>query len=179
MTTFWVPPLPDQLPVRVVAQWLGGSASVAEVAALRQLFPELKDRPAADVFKEAREADSWVITTCRPSEARQLSEQAERVGLVIEVESVPEERLREVSDEEVVAELTCDGSAVSDYFLVWGMVCAVNARGELVGVSIDDDALAAATKAYLTRVGARSFATHEEFVQCGWRPNEQTGAGAK
>jgi hypothetical protein len=151
--------------VRIVARWRGGCASVAEVAALRQLLPELRERPAADVFNESRATDHWVIATCRPAEARRVREQAERAGLVVEVESVPEERLRVVSDEDVVTGLTSGGMSVSDYILVWGMVCAVNARGELVGLSIDDDALAAATKAYLMRVGARSFANYEEFVQ--------------
>ncbi len=150
--------------MRVVARWRDGIASTAEVAALRRLLPELRDRPVAAVFREARLSNEWVLATCHPADARRIREEAERVGLAAVVEPAPAPEFRAVSDGEVVAELTGNGYSVTDFFLVDGLVCSVNARGELMGLSIDDEALAAATKAYLRRAGVREYASYQEFV---------------
>jgi hypothetical protein len=81
-----------------------------------------------------------------------------------------------VPDAEVVAELTFGGQAVADFFLVGGLVCHVNARGELMARSIDDPELAAATTAYLRRVGAREFDSFAAFQ--AWRAEAEPSAAA-
>jgi hypothetical protein len=81
---------------------------------------------------------------------------------------IPPVRLtRAVPEEEVVSELVFNGQAVADYFLVGGLVCHINARGELMSRVIDDPDLATATIAYLRRVGAREFGSLAEFQS--WR----------
>lgn len=164
MVSFYLPPLLNEPNVRVVVRWRGARASNAEIAALRQLLPELRDRPAADVFREARSVGEWVLATCDPGYARRLCEQAERAGLVAVIESVPAPVLRAVSDDEVVAGLTAGGRPVGDYFLVGGLVCAVNGRDELMARLIDNESLSAATTAYLRRVGARECGSYQEFA---------------
>ncbi len=74
-------------------------------------------------------------------------------------------------DNEVVAELTACGTAISDYFLIEGLVCSINSRGELMGRSIDDEDLSASATAYLRRVGAREFGSFEEFQ--AWRSDDE------
>lgn len=64
-----------------------------------------------------------------------------------------------LSDSEVVAELTACGLAVSDYILIDGLLCSVNALGELVGCSIDHEDLAASAKAYLRRIGVSEYSS--------------------
>lgn len=71
---------------------------------------------------------------------------------------------RAASDDEVVAELTSGGHAVADFFFVAGVVCFGVPRGGLVARSIDDPALAAATEAYLRRMGAREYGSYQEFI---------------
>jgi hypothetical protein len=68
-------------------------------------------------------------------------------------------------DAEVVAELTACGAAMSDYFLIDGLVCSVNARGELMGCSIDDEDLAASAKAYLRRLGVPEYPSLQAYNQ--------------
>jgi hypothetical protein len=68
-------------------------------------------------------------------------------------------------DAEVVAELTADGAAVPDYFLIGGLVCTVNARGELIGCRIDDEDLAASAKAYLRRIGVPEYPSLQAYYE--------------
>jgi hypothetical protein len=147
-----------------VVRWRTGVASCEEVAALRRLLPALRARPASDVFREARGVTEWVVATCEPYYARQIRGAAERAGLVAMVEPVPPPDLRTVDDDEVVAELAAGGRDLTDFFLLDGLVCSVNVRGELLGRRIDDEALAAAIKAYLRQVGAREYASYQEFL---------------
>jgi hypothetical protein len=77
-------------------------------------------------------------------------------------------------DAEVVAELTACGAAISDYFLIEGLVCSINVRGELMGCSIDDPDLAASATSYLRRIGAREFGSFAEFQ--AWRSDAEPGA---
>lgn len=80
-----------------------------------------------------------------------------------------------IPDAEVVAELTVGGQAVADFFLLDGVVCHANPRGEWMALSIDDPELAAATRAYLRRVGAREFGSHAEFQ--AWRAGVESSSG--
>ena len=82
MVSFYHPPLPHKPDVQVVVRWRNGRASHQEIAALRQLLPELRDRPIAEVFRETRATSEWVVATCHPAYARRHREQAERAGLV-------------------------------------------------------------------------------------------------
>jgi hypothetical protein len=66
-------------------------------------------------------------------------------------------------DSEVVAELTASGAAMTDYFLIDGLVCSVNARGELMGCAIDDEDLAASAKAYLRRLGVPEYPSIQAY----------------
>jgi hypothetical protein len=68
-----------------------------------------------------------------------------------------------VSDEEVVAELTAGGMSVADFFLIDGLICFVNARGVLMARVHSDPASAAATKAYLRRVGTPEYPSWEAY----------------
>lgn len=70
-------------------------------------------------------------------------------------------------DSEVVAELTAGGLAVSYYFLIDGLLCSVNARGELVGCSIDDEDLAASARAYLRRIGVPEYPSLQAYNERG------------
>jgi hypothetical protein len=72
-----------------------------------------------------------------------------------------------LSDSEVVAALTAGGLAVSDYFLIDGLLCSVNARGQLVGCSIDDEDLAASARAYLRRVDAPEYPSLRAYNERG------------
>lgn len=170
MVSFYLPSLPDEPDVRVVVRWRDGHASHAEIAALRQLLPELRDRPAADVFREARASTEWALATCHPAHVPALRKQAERVGLIVIVEPVTPPALRTVPDGEVVAELVACGLAVADCFLMDGLVCSIDTHGELMGLSIDDEALAVATKAYLRRAGVREYGSYPEFVAAHQAP---------
>jgi hypothetical protein len=73
----------------------------------------------------------------------------------------------DVPDSEVIAELTYDGHAVADFFLIGGLVCHVNTRGKLMAAAINDPALAAATVAYLRRVGAREYPSVQAYLERG------------
>ncbi len=79
----------------------------------------------------------------------------------------PERPKRFVPDAEVVSTLTFNGQAVEAYFLVRGLVCHFNTRGELMARATDDPDLSAATLEYLRRVGAREFGSFAEFQ--AWR----------
>lgn len=68
-------------------------------------------------------------------------------------------------DAEVIAELTACGAAVADYFLIDGLVCSVNAHGELMGRSIDDEDLAMSTKAYLRRLGVPEYPSLKAYME--------------
>ncbi|VTU02020.1 ---NA--- : [Gemmataceae bacterium] len=68
-------------------------------------------------------------------------------------------------DAEVVAELTACGAGVADYFLIGGLVCSVNLRGELMGCSIDDEDLAASAKAFLRRLGAPEYPSLQAYQE--------------
>lgn len=68
-----------------------------------------------------------------------------------------------LSDGEVLAELTAAGLAMSDCFLIDGLVCSVNARGELMACSIDDADLAASARGYLRRVGAPEYPSFQAY----------------
>jgi len=72
-----------------------------------------------------------------------------------------------VSDDEVIAGLTYDGSPLSEFFLIGGQVCHINARGDLMGVVIENAALAAATVAYLRRFGAREYPSFRAYFESG------------
>jgi hypothetical protein len=74
-----------------------------------------------------------------------------------------------LSDSEVIAELTAGGLAISDYFLIDGLLCSINARGELVGCSIDDEDLAASARAYLRRIGVPEFPSLQAYFDRGNR----------
>jgi hypothetical protein len=86
----------------------------------------------------------------------------------------PARPTRVVPDDEVVAELVFNGQAVSDYFLVGGLVCHINRRGEMMARATDDPDLAAATTAYLLRIGAREFESFAGFQ--AWRSDAEPGA---
>ncbi len=86
----------------------------------------------------------------------------------------PERQARSVPDAEVVAELAFGGQAVADFFLLSGLVCHVNAGGELMCRAIDDPDLAVATTAYLRRAGVREFESLAEFQV--WRSQAESGA---
>ncbi len=97
---------------------------------------------------------------------------AELSGVLAEYGLVYTPEVREpviLPDAEVVGELTACGATISDYFLIEGLVCSINARGELMGCSIDDEDLATSATAYLRRFGAREFGSFEEFQ--AWRPD--------
>lgn len=66
-------------------------------------------------------------------------------------------------DHEVVAELTDSGLAIGDYFLIDELICSVNARGELMGLCIDDKDLASAALTYLRRMGAPEYPSLEAY----------------
>ena len=66
-------------------------------------------------------------------------------------------------DAEVVAQLTACGTAMSRYFLIDGLVCSVNVRGELMGCAIDDEDLAASAKAYLRRLGVPEYPSLQAY----------------
>jgi hypothetical protein len=134
------------------------------VAALRQLLIEVRNRPIAEVFREARATAEWVIATCHPALAWRSVEQAERAGLVAVVEPVVAPDVTVVPDDEVVAALSIGGLAVADHVLIAGLVCCVNTRGELMAKSIDDEALARATTAYLRRIGAREYSSYQDYT---------------
>lgn len=70
-------------------------------------------------------------------------------------------------DSAVIAELTACGLAVSDCFLIDGLLCAVNARGELMGCSIDDEDMAASTRAYLRRIGVPEYPSLQAYNERG------------
>lgn len=165
MTTPWPPPLCDATDVQIVVRWRDGRASVAEVAAVRKLSLEWGSYPASEVFQHARSTDKFVLVTCPYSRSWQWYKAAEHAGLVVEVEVAPVEPLPPVPDEEVVAELTYHGHAVTDFFLVGGLVCHGIPNGSFAARRINDAALSSATKAYLMRVGAPCFASYEEFMQ--------------
>jgi hypothetical protein len=69
-----------------------------------------------------------------------------------------------VSDDEVIAELTACGEAVSDYFLIGGGVFFVNRRGELMSSAIDDPELAAAVVGFLRRLGVREYSSYNQYL---------------
>lgn len=164
MTSFWTPPLPDLPHVRVVARWRDGRASNAEVAALRRFLPVLRDRPAAEVFREARASAEWVLATCHPAHATWIREQAERAGLVAAVVPGPPRHWRPVPEEQVIAELTAGGLAVADFVVVAGALCSLHPNGQLMAHIIEDGGLAAATRAFLRRVGVREYGSFQEFT---------------
>jgi len=169
MVSFYVPPQPHKPDVQVVVRWRNGHASHQEIAALRQLLPALRDRPISEVFREARGMPEWVLAICNPGDAQRLRDQAERAGLVAAVEPVVAPDLTIVTDDEVVAGLTGDGLSVADHFLMAGLVCSINPHGQLMGLSIDDEALALATTAYLRRAGVPEYASYQDFV-AGYQP---------
>ena len=77
-----------------------------------------------------------------------------------------------VPDSKVVPELTFGGQSVADFFLVDGLVCCVNARGELMGCAIDDPELAVAATAYLRRVGVPEYSSMQAyFERCRAQPS--------
>ncbi|MBA4189497.1 MAG: hypothetical protein C0467_16030 [Planctomycetaceae bacterium] len=88
MVSFYVPRQPYKPDVQVVVRWRNGHASHQEIAALRQLLTELRDRPIAEVFHEARAMPEWVLAICNPGDAQRLRDRAERMGLVAVVEPV-------------------------------------------------------------------------------------------
>jgi hypothetical protein len=159
MTSVCLPPLPDEPVVQVVARWRTGVASCEEIQALRRVLPDLREMPIADVFRQARSVSEWVLATCQPREAWQHREPAEQAGLVVVIQPAPERQYTIVPDEEVIEELTAGGQAVTDYFLVGGLVCS----GDLVAMIIEDADLSRATSEYLRRIGASEYSSYEEF----------------
>ena len=67
-----------------------------------------------------------------------------------------------MTDAEVIEELTAAGPTVADYFLIGESPYCVNNRGELLGMAADEEAIEAMV-AYLRRVGAHEYSSHEEF----------------
>lgn len=96
MVSFYHPPLPDEPDIQVVTRWQNGRASCEELLALWRFLPEVRDRPASEVFRQARSSTGWVLAVCHPAEARRICELAERAGLVATVEPLRSRR-------------TCDG----------------------------------------------------------------------
>jgi hypothetical protein len=86
MTSFCLPPLPDEPEVQVVAKWRNGIASLAEVMAIRQLLPAVRNWPVSQAFEQARASSGWVLVVCHPARALRAVEEAERVGLTAVVE---------------------------------------------------------------------------------------------
>lgn len=80
---------------------------------------------------------------------------------------------REVPDEEVISELEFNRQAVSDYFLIGGLVCHINRCGDLMARAIDDPDLSAATVGYLRRIGAREFESLAGYQ--AWRSDAAPG----
>ena len=70
-------------------------------------------------------------------------------------------------DSVVIADLTAGGLAISDYFLIDGLLCSINSRGELVGCSIDDEDLAASARAYLRRIGVPEYPSLQAYHERG------------
>lgn len=163
MVSFLLPPMCLLAEVQVVVRWRNGHASHRELAALRELMPELRDRPASEVFREARQTTEWVVVTCYGGEAQRRRDDAERLGLVAVIEPVVKPDVVIVPDAEVLEGLSRGGLSVSDYFLVGGLVCHLNGRGELMTRIIDDGALSTATTAYLLRHGAGRYASRADF----------------
>ena len=130
--------------------------------ALRQLLPEVRDRPVAEVFHEARSSPGWVLAVCPPDLTQRVRELAERTGLVAVIENLPADE-RAVPEDEVIAELTASGRAVADFILVGGLVCS-SVAGGLTAMIIDDSALARAAIVYLRKVGVREYASYDEFA---------------
>lgn len=150
--------------MQVIVRWRNGRASPQELAALRELIPALQDRPASDVFREARQTNEWVAVTCFWGEACRRRDEAERLGLVAVIEPVVKPDLVIVPDTEVLEGLSHGGLSVSDYFLVGGLVCYLNGRRELMGCLIEDETLSVATARYLLRHGVKQYATYADFA---------------
>ncbi|MFO0969779.1 MAG: hypothetical protein U0793_29840 [Gemmataceae bacterium] len=91
----------------------------------------------------------------------ELSAVLAEYGVVYTPEVRPEPVI--LPDAEVLAELTACGTAISDYFLIDGMVCSVNARGELMACVIEDEDLAVSAKAYLRRLGVPEHPSLQAF----------------
>jgi hypothetical protein len=76
-----------------------------------------------------------------------------------------------VSDDEVIAELTADGTRVEDHFLIGPEICIVNRNGQLISMVIeevegeDGGAMYFAIVEVLRRHGARVYRSHEEYNQ--------------
>ena len=163
IVSFWLPPLPHEPDVRVVARWRDGRASTAEVAALRRLLPELRDRPVVKVFRAARAATEWVLAICHPAHARPIREQAERAGLAVVVEPVPtagpvEDGAGE-RDPGPVTRAEAERRALKAANQVWGFPTATE---ELV---ILGDWIEESTSAWAFTYNTRSFAETGDIMR--------------
>jgi hypothetical protein len=140
------------------------------VMALRRLT-ELPVSVCRDALVEAGGDLMAVIRQLRGSPCGGIYASDAEVAAVLAscgVTYAPEERQPvTLPDSEVVAELAAGGLAVADYFLIDGLVCAVNARGELVGCAIDDEDLAASARAYLRRLGVPEYPSVQAYSERG------------
>jgi hypothetical protein len=78
-------------------------------------------------------------------------------------------------DGEVVGALTASGTAIADLFLIDGLVCSVNAYGELMGTRVDNEDLSASIKAFLRRSGVPEYPSLQAYY--AHRQAEQNVAG--
>jgi hypothetical protein len=76
-----------------------------------------------------------------------------------------------ISDRDVIAELTADGSSLEDHFLIGEEICAVNRNGQLMSLLIeelqgeDEGEMHDATVEFLRRRGAKVYQSHEEYLR--------------
>jgi hypothetical protein len=71
----------------------------------------------------------------------------------------------EASDAEVLEAQTSGGATVADHFLIEGFPHAVNPRGELMALLIEDEDVAEATVEYLRRLGAPEYGSFEAYQE--------------
>ncbi len=75
----------------------------------------------------------------------------------------------EITDTEVVDELTEDGGKIEDYFLIQDSICTVNKRGELCQLLVEDlpgeeeGKMHLASVDFLRRNGANAYNSVEDF----------------
>jgi hypothetical protein len=73
-------------PVKLNVRWQTMPPSPAEIAALRSAFPHFANVPVKDFLKAARQAALFAIGTFERAEAKQIVEEARRLGLDVVIE---------------------------------------------------------------------------------------------
>ena len=76
------------------------------------------------------------------------------------------------SDEDVISELSCNGSRVEDYFISAHEICAINDNGDISSLLIEEmpgeleGEMYYAILDFLRRRGARVYETYDEYKKC-------------